>query len=138
MFTTSGVESCVPVTRALRTSRIALRVRPYVKAAGLKVDRSLIAKLEQGRVPSWPLLGALSAVYGVPVAETSRLLMEALRFPAAEKLFAQNSGPRQTNAGRPHPQNALEESLISSPGAPDATATTATYRWKLRAPVGPS
>lgn len=80
--------------RTLRGDRsleqIAQKVRPLVKDVGLKVDQSLLFKIEQGRVPSWPMVGALSRVYGVPVGETLERLRGALVFPGSEHLFPQD------------------------------------------------
>lgn len=67
--------------------QIAQKLRPLVDGVGLKVDRSAIKKLEQGRVPNWPMIGALSQVYDVPAMEVVRVLINALEFPAAPDLF---------------------------------------------------
>jgi len=78
--------------------QIALQVRPLVQPVALKVDRSLIQKIEQGRIPSWPMLAALSRVYGVPIEETARRLTEALTFPGSSDLL-RHSGERTS---KPH------------------------------------
>lgn len=44
-------------------AEIANQIRMRVQDAGLGVHPSLIVKLEQGRVPSWPLLTAISEVF---------------------------------------------------------------------------
>lgn len=98
--TLSGLVPKRPVVRAPNFGRwlklkrgdrsfeqIAQKVRPLVEGVELKVDRSAIKKFEEGRVPSWPMLGALSAVYGVPIAETVERLRLALEFPAARDLL---------------------------------------------------
>src|SRR5262245_4487058 len=77
-------------TRSLE--QIAIRVRPFVKPTGLKVDQSLIYKLEQGRVPSWPLLGALCRVYDVDIRDGALILIGALQFPGVSDLIGQTSG----------------------------------------------
>lgn len=77
--------------------QIAQKLRPLVKAVGLKVDQSLVYKIEQGRVPSWPMVGALSRVYGVPVAETVERLRGAIVFPGSSELF-QDVTPAETNS----------------------------------------
>lgn len=67
--------------------QIAQKIRPLVEGVELKVDRSTIKKFEQGRVPSWPMLGAISVVYDVPIEETVERLRLALEFPAARDLL---------------------------------------------------
>lgn len=57
---------------------IASRLRPYVKDFGLKVDRSSVQKMETGRVPSWPMLWALSEIYRVPLPDMARQLLAVL------------------------------------------------------------
>lgn len=69
--------------------QIAQKVRPLVKEAGLKVDQSLIYKIEKGRMPSWPMLGALSRVYAVPIKETTERLRASIVFPGSDHLFRQ-------------------------------------------------
>ena len=66
--------------------RIAILVRPHVKAVGLKVNASLLHKIEGGRVPSWPLLAAFSKVYEIPMAEITLRLVAALEFNGASDL----------------------------------------------------
>jgi hypothetical protein len=60
--------------------QVALKLRPHVEDAGLKVDRSSIKKLEQGRVPNWPMLYAISRAFNVPMEEITAQLTSALGF----------------------------------------------------------
>jgi transcriptional regulator with XRE-family HTH domain len=76
--------------------QIAIKLRDLVQSTGLKVDRSQIKKLEQGRVPSWPLLLALCQVYDVPVMETVAILVASLEFQGAEKLFLRTTRTNST------------------------------------------
>src|SRR6185436_9146880 len=79
--------------KALRGDRsreqIARQLRPYVKGAGLKLDQSLLSKIEDGRLPSGPILGALSRVYAVPIKETTERLRASIVFPGSDHLFRQ-------------------------------------------------
>jgi hypothetical protein len=72
--------------------QIAIQVRPLLKATGLKIDQSLIFKIEQGRVPSWPLLGALCRVYRTDIREAVLLLIDAVEFPGSKDLLCQSVG----------------------------------------------
>lgn len=88
-------------TRSLE--QIALKIRPYVAAMGLTVDRSAIAKYEQGRVPNWPMLGAFSRVYDVAIIETVQRLLDGLEFPAANDLVRHGrTGQRTPLKGEPN------------------------------------
>jgi hypothetical protein len=67
--------------------QIAILIRPLVDGTGLKVSRSLILKLEQGRVPNWPMLGALAKIYETDVQAVTLRLVNALEFPGADDLL---------------------------------------------------
>lgn len=67
--------------------QVAIQLRPLVKEAGLKVNPSLIHKIEGGRVPNWPLLAAFAQVYGFPIAEMAGRLAELIKFPGADDLI---------------------------------------------------
>jgi hypothetical protein len=62
-------------------------MRPHVAAVGLKVPPSLIVKLEQGRVPNWPLLIAYSKVLDEPLDALVARLVPALSLPTGERLM---------------------------------------------------
>lgn len=65
--------------------QIAIKLRPFVKEHGLKVDRSSIKKLELGRVPNWPMVFAISQAFDVPVMDTTARLLRALPFAEVPK-----------------------------------------------------
>lgn len=71
---------------------IAIQVRPLVARTGMKVSRSLILKLEQGQVPNWPMLAALSRVYDTDIRATVLQLLDALECPGARDLFGRPVG----------------------------------------------
>lgn len=77
--------------------QIAKKVRPHVEPIGLKVDQSLIYKIEKGRVPSWPMLGALCRVYGVDIREATHKLIDALQFPGAADLLCPTTGVQRAS-----------------------------------------
>jgi hypothetical protein len=79
--------------------QIARKVRPLVEPAGLKVDQSMIYKIEQGRVPSWPMVAALSQVYKTDIRETVLQLMQTLEFPGAGDLLCQTDGAESASRG---------------------------------------
>src|SRR5215467_11192133 len=66
---------------------LAELIRPYVRDTGLQMNRSFFAKLEAGRIPNWPTLGALAKVLGIPVREMVSVLVLNLEFPGAETLL---------------------------------------------------
>jgi len=68
--------------------QIAIKVRPLVKAAGLKVDQSMLYKIERGRIPSWPMLAALARAYDQDFRATVMRLVDALEFPGVDVLFS--------------------------------------------------
>jgi len=70
---------------------LAVKIRPYVEPSGLQVDRSTIKKIEQGRLPSWPMVGALAIAFGIPTREVIDRLISAIEFPGVENLL-----PRDT------------------------------------------
>lgn len=70
----------------------------------MKVNASLIYKLEQGRVPSWPLLAALARVYNISIADMCHQLTMALEFPGSAGLI----GIPAPIAGSPGPLDDLE------------------------------
>lgn len=74
-------------------AQIAQKVRPYVKEAGLKVDPSVLYKIEKGRVPNWPLLAALAKVYGISIVDMTRVLIASLEFPGVKALLDQADQP---------------------------------------------
>lgn len=57
---------------------MAIALRPHLQAVGLKVHASQIVKLEQGRVPSWPMLIAISQVTHAPIAELAERVASSL------------------------------------------------------------
>lgn len=63
--------------------QVAISIRPLVAAAGLKVDQSLIYRIEQGRIPNWPILAAFSRVYNIPFPALAAQLADAVEFPGA-------------------------------------------------------
>jgi hypothetical protein len=67
--------------------QIARQVREHVAAVGLKFGPPLLYKIEQGRVPSWPVIGALSLVYKVPLVEMLSRLTDAMTFPNSSVLL---------------------------------------------------
>lgn len=67
--------------------RIARQVRPLVEPLGLKVGAPLLYKIEHGRVPQWPLVGALAKVYHVPMQELVARLIAGMEFPGSQELF---------------------------------------------------
>ena len=95
--------------------QIAQKLRPLVKAVGLKVDQSLLYKIEQGRVPSWPMVGALSRVYDVPVGETVERLRTAVVFPGSEELFSTHQAGEKTPSA--NSRGVVDSSLPSGGGA---------------------
>src|SRR5262245_4698323 len=106
--------------------QIALKIRPYVESTGLKVDRSSLAKVEAGRLPSWPMLAALAIVFEVPMREMVDRLVSSIEFPGAEKLLPRGDGwsttssaPREEADGNwPTPASRLLQSrLIQSEAA---------------------
>ncbi len=97
--------------------QIAKRVRPLVKAAGLKVDQSLIFKIEQGRVPNWPILMALASVYDISTEEMARRLAEAIEFPGRRDL-PDHGDPRSSVAA----QSQLQQGGPIDPASPAAQA----------------
>lgn len=81
------------VLRGKRTlEQVARQIRPLVKPVGLKVDQSQIYKIEKGRVPSWPLLGALCRVYKVDIRRAVLQLIETLEFPGSRDLLRPADG----------------------------------------------
>jgi hypothetical protein len=83
--------------------QIAGKVRRHVELAGLKVNRSLVQKIEQGRVPNWPLLAAFSRVYEVPITETVIRLIGAMEFPGADDLLrTDKSDTSDANSAQAH------------------------------------
>lgn len=72
--------------------QIAIQVRPLVQQTGMKVSRSLILKLEQGRVPNWPMLGALCRVYGADIHEAVLQLVQTITFPGSADLLCPADG----------------------------------------------
>lgn len=58
---------------------IAQQLRAYVKDAGLKVNRSSVQRLEQGRVPNWPMLYAIAKIVDAPFEEVTVRLAAAVR-----------------------------------------------------------
>jgi transcriptional regulator with XRE-family HTH domain len=88
---------------------LAHDVRNLVKPTGLQVSKSQIVALEQGRVPSWPLLAALSRVYESDIRETVLLLIDALEFPGSADLLRPRDGVQR--ASNPQVEDARDESL---------------------------
>lgn len=85
--------------------QIAIQVRHLIKPTGLKVDQSQIFKIEDGRIPSWPILLALAQVYALDQIEMLANLLTALEFPGADDL-------RQKSTGRKSSSDELERSAI--------------------------
>lgn len=92
--------------------QIAQQLRPYVADARLKVDRSSVKKLEEGRVPNWPMIYAISRVHKTPVPDVLLRLAGALVLVTrtghgSTKNVTQSKlmGPGQTNADKS--QNSL-------------------------------
>jgi len=63
-----------------------------VEPSGLKVDRSLIAKIEEGRIPNWPLLAAFAIIYQIPLPELLSVLIQNIEFPGSAKLLRDACG----------------------------------------------
>lgn len=95
--------------------QIARQVRPLLP--GMKVDQSLIFKIEAGRVPSWPILSALAVVYEVPLAEMSQRLADAITFDGREAI------ERATAHDRADPAHSEVPKKIMSPRPPSVTSS---------------
>lgn len=87
--------------------QIAIKIRPLVRGTGLKVDQSLVYKIEQGRVPGWAMLGAFADVYGVPLPDLVQRLAASIEIPGAADLL-RHDGARE---------------LLTTGGTPDAATT---------------
>lgn len=58
---------------------LARRVRTAIQqSTGLLVNRSEIPRIEEGKVPNWAILGALSKVFTVPFQQALSLLVESI------------------------------------------------------------
>lgn len=75
---------------------IANRLRPHVEGVKLKLDHGNVVQWEKGRVPSWPILLAISAAYRVPIADILTKLLESLADDSRLPL----SGNRQDTSAR--------------------------------------
>lgn len=75
---------------------IARKLRVFLAPTGLKVGPSLLFRVEQGRVPSWPMLFGLAAVYEIPVATMAIRLVREIYFPGARDLI-RHAGERKSN-----------------------------------------
>lgn len=56
----------------------AIRIRPHAQPFGLEFDRSQITKLEKGRLPSLPIVWALSSALRISVAELEQKIAAEL------------------------------------------------------------
>lgn len=71
---------------------VAIPVRKLLEDTGLKIPRSLIDKIERGRVPDWPIFAALCRVYGMDIERAVLQLLNALEFPGSRDLLRQPEG----------------------------------------------
>lgn len=79
---------------------LAKRLRPLVAASGLKVTTSTLTKFEQGRVPNWPMLFALSIAYEIPILQMVAQLVGTVEFPGRRDLIGREGD--QTSNLLPH------------------------------------
>jgi hypothetical protein len=116
---------------------VARQIRPLVAKAGLKVDQSLIHKIEGGRIPNWPLLAAFSRVYRVPLLEVVQRLTDSVQFPGASDLF--RHGTELEDRGTPSaPASVVSKErphVRSSPAAPGALDAAVVLEELLEAAV---
>jgi hypothetical protein len=68
------------------------------------VDQSLIYKIEQGRIPSWPLLIGLCQVYQLDFTETVVVLAYAVEFTGSSSLLSAAHHGRTTGQGSRYEQ----------------------------------
>lgn len=96
--------------------QVARKLRPLVD---LEVPPSLLHKIERGRVPSWPMLVALSAVYEQPAASMTLRLLRTLT--TARGVPLTNVSASVSQADEPGPTLSLApERLGTSTGGDSA------------------
>lgn len=61
-------------------AEVANQIRDRVKDSGLKVPPSLIVKIEQGRIPNWPVLAAIGEVFKEPFDQLVLRLARSMQF----------------------------------------------------------
>lgn len=92
--------------------QVALKVRPLVKSFGLKVNRSAIKKYELGRIPPWPMLYALSEVFGEAPGVVATRLFSAIQVDGGRDLLRhgadQGSAPGGVDVPASDPARRLE------------------------------
>jgi hypothetical protein len=103
--------------------QIAMRVRRLIEPTGLRVDQSQIYRIEQGLVPSWPLLLAIVRVYDLSLDQTMRKMIEALDFPGASDLIRPADDVQRTSEIQPGPESPYEPVRSIADELLDLTAT---------------
>lgn len=71
---------------------MANQIRDRVKDSGMKVPPSLIVKIEQGRIPNWPVLAALADVFKEPFDQLVARMAGSMRFRGGKTLAIDVSG----------------------------------------------
>lgn len=66
---------------------VAIRLRPLVEPAGLKLNRASVNNFENGRIPSWPVLAAIARVYGASLPDVLLHLAHSLKFEGSTDLI---------------------------------------------------
>lgn len=114
--------------RTWSLEQAAIQVRKHLERTGLTVPRSLIAKIEAGRVPTWPLLLAFSRIYSVPEAETAARLADALTFPGVEQLRVDPTPPQPDGVLGSDTSSRSPSAAESRGNHGDGTATTSPHQ----------
>jgi transcriptional regulator with XRE-family HTH domain len=77
---------------------VAAQMRPLLRSTGLKVDQSMIYKIERGRIPSWPMLAAICQVYHLDFSQTVVVLAYSVEFAGSASLLSAAAAGRPTGA----------------------------------------
>lgn len=97
--------------------QVAQRVRPLVKDFGMKVNRSLLKKYEDGRIPPWPMIYAFAELHRVRIADITERLYRSI----------------ETVDGRDLPCPSIDKGSV--PGGADATSSAQRADVQQRAEI---
>lgn len=91
--------------------QVAIRLRPHLEVAGIKLNRTNLQKYEQGRVPNVLLLSAICEAYGVSTEDASARLFASLKVVTQNGDLIDAFRTRQTK-----PDGHTNEALRETPG----------------------